>query len=664
MSRCLYLKMAVDNIRKNRQVYIPFLLTSIGTCAMYYILYALSVSDSIQESFGGAAVLSVLMLGRWIMMVFSVIFLYYTYSFLLKQRKKEFGIYTILGMEKRHIRRVLFWENLLAFLISCAGGILLGILLFKAVLLLLMRILHYGVAFGFEIPMEALQGSVLLLAVIFFLIFLNTIRIVHFTNPIDMLKGGQVGEREPKTKWVLALAGFLLLGGGYYLAITSKTPIEAFLMFFVAVVMVILGTYALFTAGSILILKLLRKNKNYYYKTSHFTSVSGMIYRMKQNAAGLASICVMSTAVLILISTTVSMYFGMNDLLRTRYPRDIMINAYPITEEELPALQEKLQGTIEESGVTVENTLSYLELGTMFYQTEPNHFDGQQVISFQGMNCQIFFLTLSDYNQMTGKEETLQEGEVLLQETRGEVLGDSLEIEDHTYRIKERINDFDMGNSELANMVNTFYVVLPDLSELVALETEFGSKGYEMNQEPGLEYCLNFDLDADDEEMSALSAALNDIVAQEGYHGYSECVADSKESFYALYGSMFFIGAFLGALFLMATVLIIYYKQLSEGYDDRERFAIMQKVGMSKREVRKSIKSQVMIVFFLPLAMAAVHICFAFPILTNIMNMMNLTNVRLFAVGMAGTFLAFALIYAAVYGMTAKAYYRIVSWKK
>lgn len=450
MVKNLYARLAFNNLKKNRKIYLPYILTCIVTVLMFYMIHSLSVNESITTMHGGKTIQYSLSYGTIIVGIFAVIFLFYTNSFIIKRRKKEFGLYNILGMEKRHIGVVLIFETLYISLISISIGLLLGIILDKLMYLIIAFILHANYGINFFISWKSILVTFALFAAIYIGIYIFSFIRVQISQPIGLLKGENIGEKEPKTRLVMALIGLLCLTLGYICAVFTKNAIAAIELFFIAVILVIIGTYFLFAAGSIALLKILKHNKKFYYKTNHFTSVSGMIYRMKQNAIGLASICILFTMLLVTISTTTSFMIGKND----------------------------------------------------------------------------------------------------------------------------------MGND-----------------------------------------------------------------------------------FMSIYGGMFFLGVYLGTLFLMAMILIIYYKQISEGYEDKKRFEIMQKVGMSYAEVKKSISAQILIVFFLPLIMAGIHVAFAFPMINLILDIVGLTNTKLFVFCSLGCFVFFSIIYVIVYLLTAKVYYRIVKAK-
>lgn len=661
MSRFFYAKLAATNLKKNAQTYLPYILTCIGTVMMYYIMVFLAENEGLGKMSGGSQLQTILNLGSYVIAIFAVIFLFYTHSFLIKRRKKEFGLFNILGMEKKHIARVLGFETLYVALISLGAGLLGGILLSKLIFLVLLRILNFEVPLGFNVSGPALAVALVLFAGIFLLTLLNTLHQIHLAKPVELLKGGETGEKEPKTKWLLVLIGTLSLGGGYYISLTTQSPLAALTQFFFAVLLVIVGTYCLFTAGSIAVLKLLRRNKGYYYQTRHFTAVAGMMYRMKQNAAGLANICIMATTVLVMVSTTVSLYIGMEDGLRTRYPQTIMISASVPAQQSVEGLQTSVQEALAKHRLVVKDRMDYRYL---FF---PGNQEGGKVITAESKMSnatsslkEYYLIPLEDYNRLTHKTVSLGDQEILIYSGPITYENDTLTVLNRTFTVKEKVDSFFEKSLERSYISGSYYIVVKDMAVLKALEE---ARAKENGDDPsGYRYYLGFDLEAAEADILAVYQDIRTAL-RSNYPGSSiESPVEAKESFFAIYGGLFFLGIFLGALFIMATVLIIYYKQVSEGYDDKARFEIMQKVGMSREEVKGSIRSQVLIVFFLPLVTAGIHIAFAFPIITKLLAVLNLTNVGLFAWCTAGTILVFALFYALVYGLTAKVYYRIVSW--
>jgi putative ABC transport system permease protein len=655
MSKLFYAKLAITNIQKNGKTYYPYILTSTGMIAMYYIMHFISLNEGLGHMSGGDSLKTILNLGTYVVAIFSIIFLFYTNSFLIKRRKKEFGLFNILGMEKKHIAKIMVWEAFFVAITSLLIGLTTGILTSKLMFLLLLKILHFKVPFGFVISWNSLLATVVLFIAIFIVTLLNNLRQIHLANPIELIKGGEVGEKEPKTKWLLTSISVISLAIGYYIALTTESPLTALNMFFLAVVLVILGTFALFIAGTITLLKALRKNKTFYYKTRHFISVSGMIYRMKQNAAGLASICILSTAVLVMLSTTVSLYVGMEDLLRTRFPQDITVSANNLSEEASEDLRSMVI-TEAEKQVAITNPVHYRYLSQVATQ-EGNTFSKSQEGSFHKLSV-LHLIPLSEYNRIENQTMTLKRNEVLITTYQGEVTGDSIHIAGHTFEIKERIKGLSVEGLSQELLVNTYGIVVSDTEIIQTLNHSINGSESDTTD---LSFYFGFDAQGEVENEISLTTRIHKLLKENKIDGHSEGLERSKDSFYSVYGGLFFLGIFLGGLFIMATVLIIYYKQISEGFDDKHRFEIMQKVGLSNSEIKGTIKSQVLMVFFLPLIMAVIHIAFAFKIITKLLALLNLTNITLFAYTTAGTIIVFAVLYAIVYVLTARVYYRIVS---
>lgn len=646
MSSSFYPKLALTNIKKNAKTYGPFLLTGIGMVVMFYILCNISLNKELKNVWGAGYVATVLYFGNFVIGIFSAIFLFYTNSFLIKNRKKELGLYNILGMEKRHIGKVLMWETIMVALFTIIIGLILGNVLCKLLFLALLKLLKYSVVLKFSISFMAIIRTILLFAGIFMATLVYNRLQIKLTNPIELLHGGKHGEKEPKTRWFMALLGIAALGIAYYIALTTKSPLDAIFLFLVAVILVMLGTLFLFMAGSIVILKILKKNKKFYYQTKHFTSVSGMIYRMKQNAVGLSNICILSTAVLVTLSTTVSLYIGLEDELKFRYPYEVQITHLYQLEDNSELLDEIVESVNEKYQVEVSNLNSYYtgnvlakQKGTLFEETSDFDFNTSTMFNIY---------ILDDYNKLMGTRETLQDNEILIHSFQNNLKGNQITLQNQTLHIKKKIDTLNIPGNSMVHFMDSHYIVVKNMDTLKSLN-DIIQRSYVFD--------MDGKMDQYDEYVQELKTRIDE---SELIGVNSEFREDNREVASAMYGSLLFIGSFLGALFLMATVLIIYYKQISEGYDDKERFAIMQKVGMSKSEVRGTIKTQILMVFFIPLVMAAIHIAFAFKILVKILNIMNLYNLSLFSICTISCVLIFALIYTLVYTLTARAYYNIV----
>lgn len=537
-------------------------------------------------------------------------------------------------------------ETILTAGISILGGLVFGIIFGKLMYLLLLKILHNSVDMQFSINGTAIVQTVILFAGIFLLTYLYNILQIQLVNPVELLHGGNQGEKEPKSRWLLVIVGVAALGNGYWIALTTEAPLEALLKFFVAVICVIIGTYALFIAGSIVVLKILRKNKAYYYNPKHFTSVSGMIYRMKQNGAGLANICVLSTMVLVMVSTTVSLYAGMEDILDSRFPRDVSIVCNEADTNKEETLQRLIKEQCEKAGVKITDRVRY-RYGSMNAVLKGNNLEKVEQYYPDNHFYYVEMITQEEYNRIEKKNVSLKEQEILTYTTNGKCGKKQINIAGQNYQVKKELSEMTSQPKSTAEMYKTLYIVFANAEQIERIES--------------FSYADKFNLKGDDGKQKEALEQIQNEFYERFPDGTMESRMLSRSSFYELYGGLFFIGIYLGSMFIMATVLIIYYKQISEGYDDRERYQIMQKVGMSKKEVKRSIRSQVLSVFFLPLIVAVIHVAVAFKVMTKILGVLNLTNVSLFAVCTIITIAVFAVFYIIVYSITAKEYYRIVN---
>ena len=668
MNSKIYGKLAVTNLKNNRKSYIPYVLASAFSVMMYFIMDNLYRNRSLVEK--GSPLAIMLSYADAVLLIFSIIFLFYINSFLIKRRKKELGIYNILGMGKGHLGKMLFLESIITTVASIIGGILAGILLS-----------NMGGKIEYRISLASIGMTTIFFGAIFILIFLYNLLQMKLSNPIELLRGGNTGEREPKTKWIMTIIGILCLAGGYSIALITKEPMAALGKFFIAVILVIIGTYALFMAGSIAFLKMLRNKKSYYYKTRHFTAVSGMIYRMKQNAVGLANICILSTMVLVLVSMTVSLYGGLNDVIVTRFPYEAQITSSGINQKEEGQIEEIIKNMTKKNH-TVPTSQIRFHIGrfTTVYNSKTKKFDMMAAGDYANSNAaDLVMIPLSDYNQTEGKNVNLKENEVLLyhrnhnrNHNRSHKKSDTealknkkvIQLNSISYKVVDELDRLAIAKADTTSFIDGWYVVVKDSSIITSYLKDIyeNSNIYdELKEYYGkIQYSYSFNLNGSRANRAKTEKSIQKQLQKKFANCSIESRELSRESFYELYGGFLFIGIFLGIIFLMATTLIIYYKQISEGYDDRERYQIMQKVGMSKKEVRQSIRSQVLLVFFLPLIMAVIHLAFAFKIITKLLSVLNLTNVSLFFMYTVGTVAVFAVIYAIIYSITAKEYYKIL----
>lgn len=674
MKSFLYLRLAVSGIRKNKKLYLPYLLTCVGMVMMEYILLSLSDSPALRTMRGGAQLGFLLSLGKFVVAVFAALFLLYTNSFLIRRRNKEFGLYNVLGMDKSALGWVIFWENIIVATLGLGLGLLFGIGLYKVAELGLVNIIHADVDYSFIISPESVKFTLWVFLPIFALLMVKSMWQVRRARPLELLRSESAGEKPPKANYLLGLGGVALLAGAYYLSVTSTSALQAFTMFFVAVIMVIVATYLIMISGSVALCRLLQRSKNYYYQKKHFVSVSSMAYRMKRNGAGLASICILATMVLVMISSTFSLYVGVEESINARYPHD---SGFGLDMERLENLnevctaqvREKFETLFQKEGAEPQNVEHY-RYATIYGiiagdRIEP---DSTRTVSTE-LNYNLLrlvaFIPVEDYNALNGTDFTLEPGQALVGCLRCSYdaprfrLGDvNLEI---AGKLPKGLNTGEMAAAAAPSLT----LVVKDLSEIDSLEKMEDYKGRRMLQ---TRYYYGCDFDLPEEEIILLHDQQKQAIMQLEFlgkeHGIGwidECPAREREDFYVTYGGLFFIGIVLSAVFIAAAVLIIYYKQVSEGYEDQSRFTIMRKVGMTKADIKRSVNSQVLTVFFAPLLMAGVHLAFAFPMVWQLLQMFNLRNLGLVIGANIGAFLVFCLFYVIIYRLTARAYYGIVS---
>ena len=674
MGKLLYPRLAWQNIKGDRRFFAPYFLALLGNVAAFYIMTALAVDPGMSQLHGAMYVQSFCFMGMFIAAVFSAVFLLYVNGFLMKQRKKALGLYNILGMGKSHIAAVLFFETLFVGGAGIVCGLLTGLLFHKLVTLALYKLLRFAVPFGFAISWDAMARTAILFGVLIGLTLLSNLNKVRVSKPIELLYGGQVGEREPRTKWFMTLLGVLTLGAGYYIALRTTNGMEAIAFYFVAVFLVIIGTYCLFTAVSIFVLKALRANKRFYYKTSHFIGVSGMLYRMKQNAVGLANICILSTMVMVMVSGTLSLYLGTQDIVDRQAPSDLTVLVRYDPDEAEPfdpaAMLRFQEGFIQDQGYSVSEDLIYSSFTfTVGRLPDGSYTTENDLVTLGTAITTIQVLTQDAYAAATGVSLGLEAGEV--------AFGGEEDVLTIHWGTLEGAGSFGRSDLTVAQHLEESLsadAAVSDTSTLVVADTAALMELYENQKEAygedssWMEWQASFSVDATDEELRAVQQAYNQYVRDDavfaGTGKWWSCGwtlrCDVEADAYGLAGGFLFLGIFLGTIFLMATVLIIYYKQISEGYEDKARFEIMQKVGLSREEVRASIRSQVLMVFFLPIAVAAIHILFDFNMVEKLLTLFQVYNTTLTALCTLGTVLVFFLVYGAVYLLTARTYYKIV----
>ena len=673
MHKGIFSRLAKQNIRNNKSTYIPYMITCIFCIAMIYMMEFLRDCPTLDQAVRQAdEVRMIVFTGEIVVEIFCIIFLIYSNSFLMKRRQKEIGLYNILGLERNHIGIVMFLETIITSIGSLAGGIAAGIIGSKLALLLLLKLLHIPSVLGFYISVKGIFTCLFMFGIVFLMILFLNLAKIHLSRPVELLRGNNTGEKEPAAKWLMALIGFICLGAGYYLAVTTESPIKAITIFLLAVILVMAGTYLLFTAESIVILKFLRRRKSFYYRTGNFISISGMLYRMKQNAIGLASICILSTGVLLMISMTVSIYFGMNDIMLNRYPYDVDMSVTSISEDECQTAIEAFEKAIADNKVPVEKSVEEIYLDIVCSK------NGDQILIKPANTIRnsdsvlvLSLLNQAEYKRLTGISANLNDGEIFAWYPSA-VQKDSVTVDETEFTVKKWLDKNPLTCGEDAVSDNAVLVVTDeDFKKFDEMRTEM-YKGVS-SAPAGEDLTLHLGLDITGSETDKIDfgtpvmEVVKDLKKNGGLSENSWITSGIRqqeyESYYADNGSLLFIGIFLGSLFLMGTAMIIYYKQISEGYEDQKRFEIMQKVGLSRREVRSSVRRQILMVFFLPLLMAMLHITMAFPMIRRMLLLFGMTNTKLFIGCTAGTVLIFAVVYGLIYLMTARSYYHIVERK-
>ena len=673
MKALFYPRLAWTGIKNNRRLYLPYILTCIGMVAMFYIMLSLSTGEFLDKMRGGTTLGSVLGLGAGVIGFFAVLFLFYTNSFLIRRRKKEFGLYNILGMGKRNIARVLFSETLILAAVSLVFGLILGAALSKLAELGLAYFVESDAGYDFTVYPTAMGYTVLLFVCIFLLLFFKSVGQVGLSNPVELLHSESVGEKPPKANWVFGILGIVLLAAAYYISVAIEQPVAALGWFFIAVLMVIAATYLLFIAGSVLLCRILQKNKRYYYKPDHFVSVSSMVYRMKRNGAGLASICILITMVLVMIASTSCLYFGKEDVLREQYPYDFVISCDYDNQKFDQADIDRTKTAIDayfdrHGGITdgvygkVASLAGGFKDGRLEVDSSIANIDAYAVDSV----CNFNVVSLDDYNRNTGNNISLADDEALLFTKKADINTDTVQIADgKKYRVVRTDGGYDFGHDTNTLAVGSVCLVVSDFDSAVEELCKLNAL-HESGRIVILEWRYQLNPAADYDTQAEMTNDLSDcLAANHSNGGYSMLsYAGARDDFYGSFGGLFFLGIMLSIVFIIAAVLIIYYKQISEGYEDQSRFEIMQKVGMTKKDIRKSINSQMLTVFFLPLLFAIVHLGFAFPIINKLLLLFGLDNLGLLLLTAAISALVFALFYIIVYRVTSNAYYSIVSGAK
>ena len=669
----IYRSIAKSNLKKNYRFFIPRILTEMGLLGCFFIMFTLAIDKELEKTTGGAYLPTIMAMGVIVLFILSFILMVYTNSFLMKQRKPEFGLYHCLGMEKRHVGKVLFYESLMSSVISLVSGIIFGIIAYKISTLLVCKLIGTEPITGFYYikPASVIPPMLMFIAIDILTFIFNRISIA-LMKPIDLISSGRKGEKEPKVKWPLLVLGVLCIGAGYYIALTVKNPISALELFFLAVLLVIFGTYFLFVAGSIFVLKVLKKNEKFYYTAKHMPSVSGLLYRMKQNAVGLASITILATCILVMISTTLSLYTGMYNTLNDAYQAHCKVKMACYDGEggqiflDYDDVSELAYKAADETGFKIKNIecQEFLEVTTL---RDGDRFDFvESSMDDFGVGAILTVIDVDTYNSLTGKDIKLNDNElVYCPITAVKDFPENFIIQGEKYNKVSEIDIFPVVSN---------YTSVCDVYGIVVTKDTM-TKIYDQQEKVYGNFASGYDRYAaitfDDRSKAikdgfefeeVLHREMNDYLDKNDINAYfyADSIWEANKEMLGLYGTLLFLGLVLGIIFMFATALIIYYKQISEGYEDRDRFVIMEKIGMSPSEVKRTIRTQILLVFFLPLVIAAIHTLFASPILLKLLRLLLMTNTAHYLICALVVFVVFAAIYALIYSGTSKTYYNIV----
>lgn len=660
------LKIALSNLGKNRKFYLPYILASTIMISIFYIMGFLVGNKGLNNFRGTESVQLLLMLGTIIVGIFSLIFIFYINNFLMKQRSKEFGLYNMLGMEKVHLGRVLFAESLITSAVSIGSGIGVGVLFSKLTLMIMGKVMGIGTPLDFEVSIMSIKVTSILFLAFFAAVLMKNIVSISLSKPVEMLKGASEPEREPKARWILSIIGSVCMIAGYVISIRIKYPLAALVLFFFAVVLVIIGTYLLFTTISISLLKLMKRNKRLYYRKNNFTTISGMLFRMKQNAVGMANICILSTMVIIIISVSISLKVGIDTVIDKVTPNDLVmsmsLNSEGENSGEFPHLSNK---TMDKEKEVIKEKLRKLnvesknEKAFLMHSFEVNYDKKLQSLNFKtvGMHQYLNVISAEQYRRYTGEKLNIESDEAI---SIGTNLSSKVNIAGKDFKIK-RMNLKNLP-SNISPIFDEYTLVVKDEKTIEKFAEKANKEGYYK----GMQFYITADFTkVVGQDYNRFDKLLGDYMEERSKTlnlsmGSMATRSEISALFKGMTNGFLFLGIFLGIVFTFAAALIVYYKQISEGYYDKDKFEIMQKVGMSERDVKQSIRKQIMIVFFAPLLIALCHVAGAFNMIRLMLRLLAVDNLKLLIECTAVSALGFALIYALVFVFTAREYYQIV----
>ncbi len=661
MNNHLLFKMAVSGIKKNKRTVLPYILVGAITVLIFYTLQAIACSKYVMNdgvaAFKGANYIVVfLKIGSVAVSLFALVFLFYGNQFVMKGRRKELGLYGVLGLSKKNMTFIMFVESFIQAFISIGIGVVVGAFLNKLMILLLYKLIHRPYVRGLEFQVKALVVTVLLFSCIYAACFIYNLISVRIGNPIELLRSENIGEKEPKVNVIFFIIGIFTIFVGYYKALNASTIFESLESLVIAIIMVSIGTYMLFISGSIFVLKMLKKNKKYYFRTKHFISVSNLMFRMKHNAAGLASICILSTAVILLMVCSGTLMALGEQNINAMYLYDMTIIGNRTSDISDKEYEDAVNYAIDKSGLELKDLTSRKYVESLCGVDLDSH----KLVAIKKKSLDlsktrtVYFMTLDDYNKAVGTSITLNHGEILRYSSAENVeVNSTLNIYGKELKVKDTIekDSLKCGFDPQMSLFDKEIVVLQNqnsIEELVDKETLF--------YYPTMYIGLNENKKIDTMQLESFKKALEEKIGDVRVN----CKDEERKEFYSIYGGTFFVGIFLASLFLIATVMIIYYKQMSEGMEDQKRFKILSNAGLTEKEAKKTIKSQVMIMFFLPVVTAILHMVVASKILRLFISMLVIVDSFTFNMSILAVCLVFLTVYAVVYKKTSKQYYQIV----
>lgn len=652
--RNFYIRLAVSNIKKNKPVYYPFFLTNILSVMIFYVMASIQNQTIIATLPGSYIFVQFLKVGVVMTGMFAGVFLLYTNGLLIRQRKKELGLYTIFGLEKKHIAKVLILESMLLTTAGLVAGIVLGIVLGKLFFLVLLKLLHLDSGLTFQFLTEALvQTGICFIVIGVFILFYNLFSVMK-AKPVELLYAAHKGDNYHSFVWVKALLGIICIGGAYALIFTTPSPIDIIGRFFPIALLILSGTLFFFSSCSVVLLQALKKNDSYYYKPENFISVSGLIYRLKQNAKGLSNICILSTVVMVIATTTLALYVGQKEMISFRFPMETKISVSDIADGQ-PTLPQLVHQTADQYDVTISREADYkvTYISGVYENNTVSVY--QPDIYPPDITCGVYLITWEDYSRIEENAEPLGTDEVLVFSSSRDLGVSEVNFDSLKYRVKNELSEFAIQNKSILSSETRYFFICPTQKDIDNILAELSPAENKFNQT----YCMMFDV-ADTNGTDFNAVLQNQLVSNYAGAKYENAESERQSDNYT-YGGFLFIGLLLSLLFMVFLTLVIYYKQITEGYSDRYNFEVMQKVGLDRSEVSAIVHKEIRTMFFLPLLIAVIHLAVSLYAVAMLLSTLGLTNILVLLLCAISISLLFVAIYIVMYFSTARTYYRIVT---